>query len=169
MKSCSRFVFDQLQEELPVSATAVATTTAVESTATTTAVESTAATAAMEPAAAHVTVVAAATITRACITVTGSSIAITGPSVPIAAAIAVYTAVSTISVAPIPGAGPDKESAIEPRRSVVPVRRTSVGIITVVAVGASRSRVAIAITPVRRSTDPNSNRYLSMGIGRSGD
>jgi hypothetical protein len=92
--------------------------------------------------------------------------AITGMSVPIAvAAIAVHAAVS-ISVAAIPGASPDKDAAVEPRRSVVPVRRTSIGIITVVAISAGRSRVTITVTPVHRATDPNSNRDLSMGISR---
>jgi len=102
------------------------------------------------------------------ITVTGSSIAITGTSVPIAvtAAIAVHAAVS-ISVATIPGAGPDKDAAVEPRRPVVPVRRASVGIIAIVAIGADRSRVAVAVSPIHRATDPNSNRDLGMGISRS--
>jgi hypothetical protein len=130
--------------------------------------ESTAATA-VEAAAGHcVTAVATAYVTAvAAATITRSPIAITAASVPVAvaAAIAVHAAVS-ISVAAIPGASPDKDAAIEPPRSVIPVRRTSIGIITVVAIGADRSRVTIAITPVHRSTDPDANRHLSMGIGR---
>jgi hypothetical protein len=115
----------------------------------------------MEAAAAHETVVAT--------TITRPSIAITGASVPIAvtAAIAVHTAVSTISVAAIPGARADKDAAIEPRRSVVSVGRTSIGIIAVVAISADGSRIAVAISPIHRATDPNSNRDLSMGISRS--
>jgi hypothetical protein len=117
-------------------------------------------------AAAHVTVVAAA-ITRACISVTWPPIAITRVSVPIAvAAIAVHAAVS-VSIAAIPGARADKDAAIEPRRSVVSVGRTSIGIIAVVAISADGSRIAVAISPIHRATDPNSNRDLSMGISRS--
>jgi hypothetical protein len=117
----------------------------------------------MEAAAAHITVVATT------ITVTRSSIAITGTSVTIAvaAAIAVHAAVSTISVAAIPGAGAEKDAAVKPRRSVVPVGRASVGIIAVVAISADRSRVAVAVSPIHRATDPNSNRDLGMGIGCS--
>src|SRR6266851_6105505 len=117
--------------------------------------ESTAAATTMEAAAAHVTVVATT------ITVTGSSIAITGTSIAIAAAIAVHAAVS-ISVATIQGAGPDKDAAVEPRRPVVPVRRATVGILAIVAIGADRSRVAVAVSPIHRATDPNSNRDLGM-------
>jgi hypothetical protein len=163
-------LFRSIPEELPVSTTAVPTTTAVESTpttaaveaATTAAMESTSAATTMEAAAAHVTTVAAA------ITVTRSSIAITGTSVPIAvaAAIAVHAAVS-ISVAAIPGAGPDKDAAVEPRRSVVPVGRASVGIVSVVAIGADRSRIAIA--PIDRATNSNANRDLGMRISRGGE
>jgi hypothetical protein len=109
----------------------------------------------MEAAAAHVTVVATT------ITVTGSSVTIA-----VAAAIAVHAAVSTISVAAIPGAGADKDAAVKPRWSVVPVGRASVGIIAVVAIGADRSRVAVAVSPIHRATDPNSNRDLGMGISR---
>jgi hypothetical protein len=139
--------------DLPVSAAAVTTTTAVESTTATT----------MEAAAAYVTAVAAA------ITVTRSSIATAvAAAVAVAAAIAAVYAAVSIAVTAIPGAGTDKEAAVEPRRSVVSVGRASIGIITVVAIGAGRSRVAIAITPVYRPTDPDSNRHLSMGIGRSG-
>jgi hypothetical protein len=124
----------------------------------------------MEAAAAHETVVAT--------TITRPSIAITGASVPIAvaAAIAVHAAVSAISVAAIPGARADKDAAIEPRRSVVSVGRASIGIIAVVAISADGSRiavtvsrVAVAISPIHRATDPNSNRDLSMGISRRGE
>jgi hypothetical protein len=142
-----------------MSATAVATATAVEATSAAT-VESTATT--MEAAASYVTVVAAA------ISITRMSISVTGTSVPIAvaAAIAVHAAVS-ISVAAIPGAGPDKDAAVEPTRSVVSIRRASIRIVAVVAVRARGSRVAVAVTPIHRSTDPHPNRHLSVGIGRS--
>jgi hypothetical protein len=138
--------------------------------ATATAVEPASSAAAMEAAAGHVAVVATATITRACITVTRPSIAVAGTPIPIAvtAAIAVDAAVS-ISVAAIPRPGTDKDAAVEPRRSVVPIRRASVWIVAVVAIRADRSRVAVAVTPIHRSTDPNSNRYLGMRIGRGGD
>jgi hypothetical protein len=123
--------------------------------------------AAME-AASYVAVVAPTTISRACIAITRPSIAIAGTSIAVAAAIAVHTAVS-ISVAAIPGAGTNKDAAIKPRRSVVSIRRASIGIVPVIAVRAHRSRVAVAVTPIHRSTDPNSNRYLSMRVGRSRD
>jgi hypothetical protein len=153
-------VFDRFREELSVSAT-MATATAVKST--TTAVESATATT-MEAASTHVTAVAAA------ISVTRSSIAITGTSVPIAvaAAIAVITAVS-ISVPAIPGSGADKQTAGEPRRSIVPVGRAGIRIVAVIAIGADGSRVAVTVSPIHRATDPNSDRDLSMGVSRSGN
>jgi hypothetical protein len=143
-------------------------TAAVEST--TTAVEPTSAATTMEAAAAYVTVVAA-TITRTCISVTRPSIAITitRVSVPIAiAAIAVHAAVS-VSIAAIPGTGPNEDAAIEPRRPIVPVGGAGIRIIAVVAIGADRSRVAVAVSPIHRATDPNSNRDLGMGISRCGE
>jgi hypothetical protein len=145
--------------------------------ATATAVEPTSSATTMEAAAAHVAVVATpgkSTSNRvrsaiaAAITVTRSSIAITGTPIAVTAAIPVHAAVS-ISVAAIPGAGPDKEAAVEPRRSVVSIRRARIRVVAVVAVRAHGSRVAVAVTPIHRSTDPHPNRHLSMGIGCSRD
>jgi hypothetical protein len=110
----------------------------------------------MEAAAVHVPAVAA-TITRTCISVTRSSIAIA-----VAAAIAVHAAVS-VAVAAIPWAGSDKDAAVKPRRSIVPVGGASIGIIPVVAIAAHRSGIAVA--PIDRSTYSNPHRDLSMRVG----
>jgi hypothetical protein len=169
MKACSRFVIDQQMEILPVSAAAVAAATAVES-ATTAAMEASTADVAVDPAAcesasncARSAVAATITVARPSVTVTGTCIAITGSSV-VPAAIAIHTAVAISITAPEPRAGTDKDSAAKPRRTVVSVRSASVGSVTVVAVGANRSRVAVA--PIHRAADPDTDRNLSVRISR---
>src|SRR5580704_3728900 len=152
----------------------------MESATTTAAVEATSSSAATESAAALVTVVAAGksashrvrSAIAAAISVTGASVAITGTSVPVAAAITVAAAIAvnatvSISVAAIPGAGPNKDAAVEPRRPIVPVRRTSIRIVAVIAIGADGSRVAVTVSPIDRATDPHTDRHLAMRISRS--
>jgi hypothetical protein len=63
--------------------------------------------------------------------------AITIPVAPIPTSAVVTAPVVTAPVvAVVPGAGADKYAADEPIRAVVAVRRTSIGIIIIVAVGA---------------------------------
>jgi hypothetical protein len=160
-----------------VSATAVATaTTAVESTtgATTTGESTSRYCASTVAAATNCASAIAATRVSAAIAATVAiprpsvaTVAIAGPSV-VSAAIAVAIIAPAVSIAAIPGAGPDKEAAVEPAGSIVSIRSTSVGIIAVVAIGADRSGVAVTVPPIHRATDPNSDRDLSMGISRSG-
>jgi hypothetical protein len=83
-----------------------------------------------------------------------------------AAIIAAATVVSTASpVAVIPRAGTDEDATDEPARSIVAIRRASVGIVVVVAPGADRSRVSIPIIPVSSVTDTDTHTYL--GVSRS--
>jgi hypothetical protein len=125
-------------------------------------------TATMEAAAADVAVVAttgkAASVAATTITVTGPSVVSATVAVP--AAVAVEAAIA-VSITTIPGACTDKETAGKPRRAVVSVRRAGIRIIAVIAVSANGS--SIAVTPIHRCTDPDSDRDLSMGIGRSGE
>src|ERR1700722_14989273 len=83
----------------------------------------------------------------------------------VAATIACAVAVSAIAVsAAEPGACADEEAAIKPCGTVISVRRTSVGRITVVAPLANRSSI-IATVPVR-GVDANPNRNLGVRVGR---
>jgi hypothetical protein len=90
------------------------------------------------------------------------SVAISRPTV-VPAAIAVVAAAVSISV--IPGAGPNEYSAEEPRRSIVPIRRTGIRIIAIIAIRAYRRRISIAL--INRGANSNSNRDLCMRVGRS--
>jgi hypothetical protein len=138
----------------------------------------------MEATAAHVAVVAttgkAASVAAAseAVSVAATTITITGPAISVSrasivsatvavpAAVAVEAAIS-VSITTIPGTGADKETAGKPRRAVVSVGSAGIRIIAVIAVSANGS--SIAVTPIHRCTDPNSNRNLSMGISRSGE
>jgi hypothetical protein len=131
----------------------------------------------MEATAAHVAVVAATgkaapvAATGKAASVAATTITVTGPSVvsatvAVPAAVAVEAAIA-VSITTIPGACTDKETAGKPRRAVVSVGSAGIRIIAVIAVSANGS--SIAVTPIHRCTDPNSNRNLSMGISRSGE
>jgi hypothetical protein len=63
-----------------------------------------------------------------------------------------------------PGTRADKDAAHEPVRTVVTIRRASVRVITVIAVGANRRRgVTISITCVNRAAKSDPNRD-SLGV-----
>jgi hypothetical protein len=96
------------------------------------------------------------TIATASITV-AAAIAITGASIAVAAPITI--------AATEPRPGTNKDTAVEPRRTVVAIRSTGVGIVAVVAVGADWGIPAVTIATVRRS-DPNANPDLSVRISR---
>jgi hypothetical protein len=149
-----------------VPATAVATTT----------VESTTTAASVEAAPAHVAVVAATGVSAAAVSAaighpTSISVAISRVSIPIhrpsivPAAIAVIAPAVPISV--IPGPGTNEHPAQEPRGSIVAVRRAGIRIVAVIAISANGSRVAIP--PVHRASNSNSNRNLSVGVSCSRD
>jgi hypothetical protein len=151
---------------------AVATATAVESAATAAmeaatvpvAVEATT-TAATEafPATEAFTAAVSATVARASIAIAGVSIAVAiAATVPVPIYRPAVEAAAAVVTA-IPGAGADKDAAIEPRRPIVPIGRTGVGVVAVVTIGTDWSRVAVTIS---WATDPNSNRDLGMRIGR---
>jgi hypothetical protein len=98
--------------------------------------------------------------------ITRSSVAIAGtpinrPSI-IAAAVAVVAAIAVV----IPRPGADKDTAGEPRGTVIAIRRASVRIIPVVAVSANRR---IPVSAVSRSANSDANRDLGMGVSSSGD
>jgi hypothetical protein len=150
----------------------------VESTASATTVEATAAATTVE-AAAHISAIAAAGEsasnrvpaavsaairhrTPITIAISRASVPIHGPSI-VPAAIAVIAA--AVSISAIPGASTNERSAQKPRRSVVPVRRAGIRIIAIIAISADRSRIGIA--PIHRAANSNSNRNLSMRVGRS--
>jgi hypothetical protein len=134
---------------------------------TTTATVETAATAAMKATAAGESAsncgpaaVSAAIGHPASITITITRPAIVAAAIAIvAAAISVPVPAIAIPVAAIPGSRTDEDSAEEPRRSIVPVRRAGIRIVTVIAISADRSGIAIA-------PNSNSNRDLSMRVGR---
>jgi hypothetical protein len=63
-----------------------------------------------------------------------------------------------------PGTRADKDATREPVRTVVTIRRASVRVITVIAVGANRRRgVTIPITCVNRAAESDPNRD-SLGV-----
>jgi hypothetical protein len=137
----------------------------MEATTTAAAVES-AATAAMEAATAEAFTATEAFTAAVSATVAGVSIAVAiAATVPVPIYRPAVKAAAAVVTA-IPGAGADKDAAIEPRRPIVPIGRTGVGIVAVVAIGADWSRVAVTVSPIHRATDPNSNRDLGMRIGR---
>jgi len=97
------------------------------------------------------------------------------PDTTVAAAAIVSTTAIVSTATPVPTAAPvaaiprasaDKEATYEPARSVIAVRRASVGIIRIVAVGTDRSRIPIAIISVS-STVPNPDAYAYLGVSRS--
>jgi hypothetical protein len=105
-------------------------------------------------------------VTRASIAVAGVSVTVAiAASIPVPIYRSSVEAAATVVTA-IPGASADKDAAVEPRRSVVPVGRAAVRIIAVVAIGADRSSVAVTI---HRDTDPNSDRNLGMRISCRGE
>jgi hypothetical protein len=152
-----------------VSATAVeaATTAAVEAT-TTAAVEATADCITVEAASGKSTPnrarsSEAATITRPSISKARTSIPearppINGPSI---------EATTEPKAATEPWSRANEEAAVKPRRTIVAIGRTGVGIIAVITVGAIWRIITIA--PIHRPADSNPYRNLGMGIGRRGD
>src|SRR5258708_4340840 len=117
----------------------------MEATATTAAMEAaTTATAEAFPATEAFTAAVSATVTGASIAVAGVSVAVA-----IAATVPIYRPAieaAAAVVTAIPGAGADEDAAIEPRRPIVPIGRTGVGIVAVVAIGTDWSRVAVTIS-----------------------
>jgi hypothetical protein len=134
--------------------------------ATPAAVESTA-TAATEATATHIAVVAAAgesasngSASAESAIEAGASIArpsvaiprppVNGPSIEAAA-------IAAVKATTIPRARSDEDAAIEPGWPIVPVRGAGIGIVTVVAIRADRSRIAVTIVPIHRAADSNTN------------
>jgi hypothetical protein len=134
-----------------MSAAAVASATAVEST-TTTAACATAREASACTAAAREATSAATGITTGTASVTSAiASAVTAAVSTVAAAIAIDAAITTVAVAATvsitatePRPSTDEDAAVEPRRSVITVRCASVGSIVIVAVGTDRSGIRIA-------------------------
>jgi hypothetical protein len=90
----------------------------------------------------------------------GAAVAAT---IAVAAAITGTVAIPAIAVsAAEPGASPDKDATVKPRRTVISVRRTSVGRITVVAPLTDGGTI-VATVPRAYA---NSERNLGMRIGR---
>jgi hypothetical protein len=153
-KFASRFAF-------PVRGLAVTTTAAT--------VESTTTTAAVESAAAATTAVSSTTNRATTVATTISATVAASISTAVAATIAVAAPVSIDSAVAVaiaatePRASSDEEAAIEPGRSVVPIRSAGVRIVVVVAVRASWRTIGIAV--IARTTNPDPNRYLGMGVG----
>jgi hypothetical protein len=164
---------------LPVSATAMAAATAVESAATTTAVITATATAAAAVSATAITArypaasVSATGVGMSAAYVAASRVAAAiavSATEPVATAIAVPTAISisapgpapAVPAPPVPGSGADEDAAIEPARSVKTVGRASVRVIGVVAPLAILGTVIIAIIPrvYYRRADADSNSDL---------
>jgi hypothetical protein len=149
-----------------VSTTTVTTTTAME--ATTTAhvtVDGTAG----ETASGRARSAIATTIWYWTTNITGTAVTITRVSV-VAAAIAIHAVVAvSVTVTVVPGSRADKDAAGKPRRAIVSVRRAGIRIVAVVAIGADRSRIPIAVTAVNRSADTNADRNLGMRIRRCGN
>jgi hypothetical protein len=87
-----------------------------------------------------------------------SAVAISAATIAVATA---TVAVSATAPAPsVPGSGTDKEAAREPTRSVIAVRRASVGVVRVIAPFAIRGAVIGGITYC--GTDADSHRYLGI-------
>jgi hypothetical protein len=132
---------------------------AMEASASAAAVESTAAAKAMRSAAGISMAAVAATISAA--VATASAISAT---VAYAAAISISavaaTAIPAMGIAPtatVPGAGTEKDTAIEPRRAVVAIGRASIGSIAIVAVLTYRRTIAI---------DADADGNLRLGLLR---
>src|ERR1700722_9674119 len=122
-------------------------------------VEAASASAAAEASATTAAEAAASGITMEAATITAKAAS------SVAATIACAVAVSAIAVsAAEPGACADEEAAIKPCGTVISVRRTSVGRITVVAPLANRSSI-VATVPVP-GVDANPNRNLGVRVGR---
>jgi hypothetical protein len=148
---------------MPAASTVEATTTAATmESATATTVVSTGR-AAMITTAAEAASHCGAVITASVSTTVSATITITAPvAVTVPAAIAVVSATiavdATVSVAITttePRASADEDTAVKPGWAVVPIRSAGVGSIAVVTISANRSRIAVA--PVHRATDANSD------------
>jgi hypothetical protein len=85
------------------------------------------------------------------------------PAVPVAATIAVAAAIAIPISTAEPRADPDEHAAYEVVRPIIAVGRAGIGIITVIAIGASRRPISrITITP-----HADANRNLRVRGGRS--
>jgi hypothetical protein len=81
-------------------------------------------------------------------------------TIAIAAAIAIIaTAIIGMSV---PGAGPDKDATVKPRRAIVAVRCAGVGSISVVPIGASRRAIGVTVVSIRTYAD--ADRDLGLRV-----
>jgi hypothetical protein len=159
MKTRSRFYL-QRSTDLPVSATTMTAASAVESTTTATTVVSTAA--AMITATSKAASYCGPAITAGVSSTVSAAIAITASvaipaavAVTVPAAITIDAAVSVAITTTEPWTGADEDTAVKPRWTIVPVRSASVRSIAIVTIGANRSRVAVA--PIHRATDANSD------------
>ena len=113
----------------------------------------------------HCAAAVSATITCAPITIATASITVAAAIAITGASIAIAVAAPITIAATEPRAGTNKDTAVEPRRTVIAIRSTGVGIVAVVAVGADWGIPAVTVATVRRS-DPNANPDLSVRISR---
>jgi hypothetical protein len=101
----------------------------------------------------------------------------TAVSYAVAAAVAVAAAIAvtaTISITPtatpvtvIPGAGADEDATHEPARSVVAIRRASVGVVGVITPAADRGW-AVTIAVVISVSRIDADTHTDLSIRRSG-
>jgi hypothetical protein len=146
----------------------MATTATVETATTTAAVIASAIHVAAGESASNCIPVIAAAIRHWASNITRVSIPVTRVSIVSAIAIdsSVTVAIPIAITTPVPGAGTDEHTAGKPRWTIVAIRSAGIRIVAVIPISADRSRVAVA--PIHRATDANTNRYLRMGISRSG-
>ena len=120
----------------------------------------------------------AAAIAAAVASTVSAAIAITAPvAVPTAIAVAISATIAvhaTVSIAiaitittPEPRAGANEDATAKPRWTVVTIRRSGVGGVAVVSIGADRSRIAVATIHGASYADPD--RDLGMRVSRRRD
>ena len=111
--------------------------------------------------------ITAASIANSTVVRYATAVSISRPS-PISTAVSAPVATAT-PVAAIPGTGADEHATDEPARSVVPVRRASVRIVRVIAIGTNRSDARIAIPIITVTPVSHSNPNGDLGLGWLGD
>jgi hypothetical protein len=102
----------------------------------------------------------------AAVTIPTSAVSV---SAAITIAVTAIPVTATVSVTVVPGAGTDKDASEEPVWAIEPIRRTSIGVVVVIAVGANGSSIFRAVTVVIAVAyaGPDANPSRDLGLGET--